>query len=150
MAIAIQDFLHSLCLHLSVQLGLAYEATPRGLWRNRAVDADSADPYSVVACYGGPPQSWGVNDVLLIQVKTTGEDDAANAQAQSIFGSLHDGAGYPAHGRTIPAITTADVAVGTYKLIAIDFVSRPGLSGRDDRGRCEVTFNVQMTVAQAT
>ena len=150
------DFLHSLCKWIVAQAAsftptvtLQYAGTPRSLWRDKVIETDATDPYSVIRTYPGAPLSWAFRlPRQSLQVQTTGtSDEAAKAQIGNIFQAFTDADGLPLRGVVMNGFkasgngTTAD---GTYGIVFANLMQRPGMTSRDDRGRATFTFNVEV------
>ena len=156
----LDNFLHSLATFIVAQAAalsppvtLAYQATPRALWRNLAREADAADPYSTLRFYGGPP--WNRYHPLLrqsVQVQTIGTDDVAALQRSwALFQTLQDAAGRPLRMTVIPGtVADSSTANGTWMIVSVDALQRPGSTSRDDRGRSVVTWNFEIAFYKAS
>jgi hypothetical protein len=135
MAWNVDNFLHSLCLHLAGATSLAYLTEPRAIWRHQAVAAAAASTYSTLRIYGGPALGHDPSERVAIQVSTVGPTAAAAlGQARALYEAMRDGQGLPARGRTITAVTTAGVADGSWRIIAWDPTGPPGVIGTDETG----------------
>lgn len=142
MAINLNNFLHSLALAMATASSLAYETTPRSLWRNQAIEDAAADPYSVLRIYGGGPLVWHPLPIISVQCLTSGGgNDAVLSQAQKLFESLLESDGRPAQGRIITGKTVAGASDGTWRIVWIQIINRPGLIGRTEKGQAQAAFN---------
>jgi hypothetical protein len=151
MAVNVNNFVHSLALQLASATSLAYATAPRAIWRHRAIEDQAADPYSVLRVYGGSPLMWHPLPRLSLQVWTLGtSDDAALAQAQRLAEAFTDTDSLPRHGWVFAGQSTAGSTDGTWRIVSCDILQRPGLVGRDDRGRAEVVFNVDLGFLKAS
>jgi hypothetical protein len=157
--IDLTNFMHSLALYMATAASLAYLATPRDLVRV-AVEADPDaggtpplnDPYSVVRPYGGPAQGFDPLQRLSVQCKTTGTDpDAVLSRSQLLYGTLLAADGTPLQMKVIAAKKAADNSAdtpGSYRLVGVDLLQRPGLIGVDAKGRHESAWNFDVGVFQ--
>lgn len=148
----INDFLHSLCRYLATQTGLKYGATPQQLWRGLAVEGTGcATTWSVLSVYPGPALSWHPLPRMAVQVLTTGGDEAALQQAQTLFEACCAADKTPLRMTVINGFKAADnTADGTWRLVSVDPMQRPGAVGRDENRRQRVSFNVEIGYFKAT
>ena len=163
------DFLHSLAKYIVARAGaftppvaIQYAGTPRQLWRQRATENTPggpnvcADPYTVMRVYSAPPLMWYPLIKLSVQFQTVasdsgGGDEGGLAQAWIVFRTLLDDQGHPARMLAVNAFKAADDAAhgSPYTLVALDPLQRPGLVGRDDRGRALWTWNAEIEVRKS-
>lgn len=150
MPIDLNNFLHSFARHMAARAGafvpateIAYAGVPRSLWLWGAIEADSEPLYSVLRIYGGPSMVKHPLPRYSVQCQTVGPlVTAAVSRAQTLFEALLEDDGQPLRMQQIGGYTLADDAPdGGYKLVGVDPVQRPGLIGRDERGRAMVVFN---------
>jgi hypothetical protein len=138
MPIDYDNFADRLCAFLAAAAGAAYTSVPRAVWRHSAVEADAADPYSVVKIYGGEIP-W-----VSVQVMTVGTSVAAAfGQAGKLLNGLLDAAGRPMR---MVVIQAAGGGAAGIRVNAAMPRQPPSLIGRDERGRAEVVFNVDLAV----
>jgi hypothetical protein len=153
-AISPANFAHSLARYMvdrassfrpPVVLRYAEADIPRDLYRNRAIEGEHTTDalYSVLRQTGGPNTYRYPQARFSFQVHTvaTVTDDGLD-RAQALFETLCDGLGQPLRMTEIAAYRAADDGVeGLYRIVAVDFLNRPGLVGVDERGRANVSFN---------
>lgn len=152
----LNDFLHSLAKFMvgraaafAPSVTIAYAGTPRQIWRDKVNEDFAADPYATLRIYPGPPLTWHPLPRLSLQVQAVGTDDAAAlAFAWTLFQTLIEDDGKPLRMRQIDGFKAADDSSsdGTYMIVSIDPLQRPGFTGRDDstRGRALATFNCEI------
>jgi hypothetical protein len=110
---------------------LRYADTPRALWLIQAVEGDAAaDPYTVLTPHAAELQQIGLPRIG-VQLRTTGEDAEASAQAAAVFASLLDDDGRPRQQVSLPS----------HKVIAFAGLRPPAPIGRDERRRLQVVSN---------
>lgn len=138
------NLVKSLAAYLAAQASLEYSSTPRAVWGHSAVEADAADPYSVVKVYGGETP-WVPAARASVQVKTVGTHVAdAMQQAGKLYAGFLDANGRPA--RNVVILAPAGAVAGI-RMLAADPKQPPSFLSRDERGRAEVVFNVELKVA---
>lgn len=154
------DFLHSLIRHIAATASLAYASgTPRALWRNQIIEAAggtaiaAADPSSWLLIYGGPAQNYEGLPRFTVQCGTRGASaDLALARAQKIYEALLEStSSYPHQRKTINGYKAADdTADGTWTIVSIDFLQRPGAIGLDAKDRQQFVFNFEVAFFKAS
>lgn len=154
----VDNFLHSLIKWMAAQaaaqtptLSLPYEqASGNALFRNAGSDDFAAAPYSVLQIYGGPAG----NDALprlSVQVETIGTETAALTRAYQVFELLLAADHRPLRMQTITGYQAADnSADGTWRIVAVDLLGRPGKAGKFDDTRVRVVFNFDIGFVKAS
>jgi hypothetical protein len=136
----------SLVSYLEAAAGITSAPTARATWAHSAVEENAADPYSVIRLYGGETP-WVPAARASVQIKTVGKSVAASmAQAGKLFNGFLDANGRPARNVVILAASSNGAGV---RLVAADPKQPPSFLSRDERGRAEVVFNVDLRVTAA-
>jgi hypothetical protein len=148
MPLALDNFLHSLCMFLAAQLSLNYaQSGSNDLFRYEAKEGFANDPYTVISPAGGGGDTlFSSTPVIGCQVMTRATGNAAGiVRAQAIFDTLLGSDGRPLRMTTIPGYAApGNTASGHWLLRNVDWTQRPGVIGRDDRGRIGIAFNWTM------
>lgn len=156
MVTALDNFLHSFAKDLVARAAAAtpsvtivYQRTPPAkadLWRGRAVEAESLDPYSVLAITGGPPQGFDALVRRSVQIWTVGSTiEGALNRAQTLYEAMLDTDGRPVRMRTITGYLAANnTSDGHWLIVSIDPLQAPGHVGTDVNRKEQVSFNVDL------
>lgn len=152
------NFLHSVLLQVEALTGMIYQqAEGRDLWRGQvdeagAGGAGSAAPYTQAILYPSGPRRAGANgaEMASVQWVTIGLHDGALRNAQAVFEALCNADGTSRLNWVIPGATSLAAADGSWRIIAIDHLQRPGVLGAagdesQSRGRVRVVFNSDIT-----
>ncbi|MGE5608999.1 MAG: hypothetical protein ACM359_07080 [Bacillota bacterium] len=141
------DFMHSLCRFVANRSGLAYAAaSPQksDLFRLAILEDYAGDPATGLLPYGGAGTSWEAVPSLSIQVATEGTSrEAVLTRAQRVFESLLNDEGRPLSMIDFPGYRAADDAKdGSWRILGLRFLQRPGLIGMNAKNRPRAVFNV--------
>ncbi len=155
----LDDFLHSLCkwfvaqaAALSPTVSIAYATGVLDQLFRWEANEQSADPalYSVASVYGAGgsrPDFLRPKPIINVQVSTYAQSNKAAAnRADVLFQSLTQ-SGYPMRMQQVPGYAAADnSSTGIWLLVNADWRQRPGMVGRDDRGRAKIVFNFEIGI----
>ncbi len=154
MPLPLDDFLHSLARFmvtraaaLSPAVTIPYGGATGELFRWEAYEqGNSSGLYSVLSVVGGPPSAAHPKPTLSIECKTRGSNNkTAVARAEALFETLLEDDGRPIRLRSIDGFAAAnDSPNGHWILANVVWTQRPGLAGRDQRGRVEVVFKLEV------
>jgi|GEM_PF-2626330 len=129
-------------------------ASGANIWRNKIVEpiAGTPAPVSILRYYAGPARQFEAQARAAIQCYTLGfDEEAAQARAQALYECFLAATGLPLRMVTINGYKAADQSSdGTWRLVSVDLVQTPGKIGVDDRGRTEVSFNLDVAFCKLT
>jgi hypothetical protein len=156
----LDDFLHSLCRYLVAQAAALTPAVPIAyatgtadqLFRWEATESSADTLYSVLVIYGGSPDFLRAKPSISLQVSTYGQSNKAlAARADVLFAALTAADGSPLRMQSIPGYKAADNSSnGHWLIVNADWKQRPGLIGRDDRGRAKWVFNFEIGIEKTS
>ena len=137
--------LDALATALAAATGVEYAGKPRELWLYQADEAQCpTDDEGRIAAhawltpYGGG-QPFVPLATVAVQCRAVAPTNAAGESlSQRLFTALLDGEGRPRRNWILPA------AGGDYRVVGVANLRRPGLLGRDAKGRGEWVFNFDL------
>jgi len=127
-------------------------ANPRSLWVNRALEGQTTDTYHTLRIYGGPPANNDPQPRVSMQARTRSVGDEALIGSMQLFATLLNADGTALRmtefaGFTAPTeVAAGDAADGHWRIVAIDFLQRPGLIPTNEQGRDDAVFNFDMGI----
>lgn len=140
------NFLHSLCRFVADRAGLAYAAAAplkSDLFRFALLEDWANDPASCLLPYGGAGTSWEAVPSISIQVATEGASrEAVLTRAQRIFEACLNDEGRPLAMVDFAGVSAADNRPdGSWRIIGLRMLQRPGLIGLNAKDRPRAVFN---------